>query len=73
VSRLDRFTLGNNQAPIVLDDGWAPGPLWTGAENLASPGFDSPMVQYVATGNTDYSVPAHRYINIAKCSCSKIM
>ena len=25
--------------PIVQDAGWAPGPIWTGAEYLA-PGFD---------------------------------
>ena len=24
-------------APIVQEAGWAPGPFWTGAENLASP------------------------------------
>jgi hypothetical protein len=64
-SRLHRFTVENNQVPIVLDDGWAPEPVWTGAENLTSPGFDSRIVQYVASGNTDYSLPAHRYINIA--------
>ena len=48
-SRPGRFTLENNQVPIVLEDGWAPGSVWTGAENLASPGFDSRMVQYVAS------------------------
>ena len=27
--------------PIVQEAGWATGPVWTGAENLApSPGFD---------------------------------
>jgi hypothetical protein len=25
--------------PIVQEDGWAPGPVWTGAENLAPTGF----------------------------------
>jgi hypothetical protein len=30
--------------PIVQDAGWAPGPVWTGAENLAPPptGIRSP-------------------------------
>jgi hypothetical protein len=28
--------------PIVKKAGWAPGPAWTGAENLASTGIRSP-------------------------------
>jgi hypothetical protein len=28
--------------PIVQGAGWAPGPVWTGVENLASTGFRSP-------------------------------
>jgi len=28
--------------PIVQEAGWAPGPVWTGAENLASTGIRSP-------------------------------
>ena len=28
--------------PIVLQDGWAPGPVWTGVENLAPTGIRSP-------------------------------
>jgi len=30
------FTPGKDPAPIVQQAGWAPGPVWTGAENLAS-------------------------------------
>ena len=37
---LGRFTPGNE--PIVWEAGWAPGPVWTGAENLASTGIRSP-------------------------------
>jgi len=29
------FTPGKDPVPIVQDAGWAPGPVWTGAENLA--------------------------------------
>ena len=29
-------------APIVQETGWAPGPVWIGAENLASAGIRSP-------------------------------
>ena len=28
--------------PIVQEAGWAPGPVWTGAENLAPTGIGSP-------------------------------
>ena len=28
--------------PIVQEAGWAPGPVWTGAQYLASTGFRSP-------------------------------
>ena len=37
------FTLGKDPAPIVQEAGWATGPAWTGAENLApSTGIRSP-------------------------------
>jgi hypothetical protein len=37
-----RFNPGNDPVPIVQEAGWAPGPFWTGAENLASTGIRSP-------------------------------
>jgi hypothetical protein len=43
--RPGRFTPGNHPAPIVQEAGWAPGPDWTCAKNLASTGnffFRSP-------------------------------
>jgi hypothetical protein len=33
---------GNDPVPIVQEAGWAPGPVWTGAENLAPTGIRSP-------------------------------
>jgi len=36
------FTPGENPVPIVQEAGWAPWPVWTGAENLASTGIRSP-------------------------------
>jgi hypothetical protein len=36
-----RFTPGNDLVSIVEEAGWAPGPVWAGAENLAPTGFRS--------------------------------
>jgi hypothetical protein len=33
---------GTDPVPIVQKAGWAPGPIWTGAENLAPTGIRSP-------------------------------
>ena len=36
------FTPGKDRVPIVQEAGWAPGPFWTGTENLAPTGIPSP-------------------------------
>ena len=36
------FTPGKDPVPFVQEAGWAPGPVWTGAENLAPTGIRSP-------------------------------
>ena len=36
------FTPGKDPVPIVQEAGWAPGPVWTGAENLAPTRIRSP-------------------------------
>jgi hypothetical protein len=36
------FTPGKDPVPIVQEAGWAPGPVWTGAENLAPTGIQFP-------------------------------
>jgi hypothetical protein len=36
------FTPGKEPGPIVQEAVWAPGPIWTGAENLAPAGIRSP-------------------------------
>jgi hypothetical protein len=41
--------------PIVQEVGWASGPVWTDAENLAPPGFDPQTVQPVGSRYTDYA------------------
>jgi hypothetical protein len=35
-------TPGKDQVPTVQEAGWAPEPVWTGAENLAPTGIRSP-------------------------------
>ena len=40
--RPGRFTPGKDPVPIVQEAGWAPGPVWTAAENLAPTGIRSP-------------------------------
>ena len=40
-SRPGRFYPGKEPVPIVQEDGWAPGPVWTGAENFAHNGIQS--------------------------------
>jgi hypothetical protein len=40
--RPGRFTPGKDQVPIVQEAGWAPGPVWICAKNLAPTGIRSP-------------------------------
>ena len=40
----DHFAFRNDPVPVVWEAGWAPGPVWTGAENLAPTGIWSPDV-----------------------------
>ena len=48
------FTPGKDPVPIVQEAGWAPGPVWTGAEYLAPPlGSDPRTVQAVLSRYTD--------------------
>ena len=49
------FTPGREPVPIVQEAGWAPGPVWTGAENLVSTLIRSRTVQPVTSHYTDYA------------------
>jgi hypothetical protein len=53
------FNPGKDPVPIVQEAGWAPGPVWTGAEKFASTGIRSP--DYPARSQSLYwlSYPAH--------------
>jgi len=64
------FTPGKNPVPIVQEAGWAPGPVWRDAENLAPPGFDPRTVQPVASRYTDYATrPTFKRWSSMKCDC----
>jgi len=41
-SRPAALYLGKDPVFIIREAGWAPGPVWTGAENLAPTGIRSP-------------------------------
>jgi hypothetical protein len=51
-----------NPVPIVQEVGWAAGPVWTAAENLAPTGIRSRTVQPIASRYTDYATrPTNLY------------
>ena len=61
------FTPGKDPVPILQEAVWAPGPVWTGAENLAPPEFDPRTIQPIASGYTDFATrPTFRQSNITK-------
>jgi len=53
------FIPGKNPVPIVQEAGWAPGPVWTGAENLAPTGIRSPDRSARSQSLYRLSYPAH--------------
>ena len=54
------FIPGKNPVPIVQEAGWAPGPVWTGAENLAPTGIRSPDRSARSQSLYRLSYPAHK-------------
>jgi len=53
------FTPGKDPVPIVQEAGWAPGPVWTGTENIASTGIRSPDRPARSQSLYWLSYPAH--------------
>jgi len=53
------FTPGKDPVPIVQEAGWAPGPVWTGAENLAPTRIRSPDRPACSQLLYRLSYPAH--------------
>jgi hypothetical protein len=49
------FTPGKDPVPLVQEAGWAPGLVWTSAENLAPMGFNPRTVQPIASCYTNYA------------------
>ena len=52
-------TPGKDPVPIVQEAGWAPGPVWTGAENLAPAGnrFPEPPARSESLYRLSYPGP----------------
>jgi hypothetical protein len=57
--RPGRFTPGKHPVPIVQEAGWAPGPVWTCAKNLAPTGIRSPDRPARSQSLYQLSYPAH--------------
>jgi hypothetical protein len=55
------FTPGKDPIPIVQEAGWAPGPVWTGAENFAPTGIQSPNHPACSQSLYQLRYLAHRY------------
>ena len=70
------FTPWKDPVPIVHEAGWAPGPVWTGAENLAPFGIRSPDRLALANRYTNWAIPVHSwkgcYSNLINLKVHKI-
>jgi len=64
VTPVPLFTPGKDLVPILQEAGWAPGPVWKSAENLAPPGFDPRTVQPVASKYARESLKLLHQLNI---------
>ena len=56
------FTPGKDPVPIFQEAGWAPGPVWTGAENFAPSGIRSPDRPARSQSLYPLRYPAHRIL-----------
>jgi hypothetical protein len=66
-----QFTPGKDPVPIVQKAGWAPGPVWTDAENLAAIGIRSPNRPARSQSLHRLSYRAHKRIGIYVISGSR--
>jgi hypothetical protein len=63
VTPLPLFTPGKEPVPIVQEAGWAPGPVWTGAKNLAPTGIRCPDRPARSQSLYQLSYPANNFIS----------
>jgi hypothetical protein len=67
------FTPRKNPVPNVQKAVWAPGPVWTGAEDIAPPGFDLRTVQPVASHYTNSATrPTREFTFLSKFRENKL-
>ena len=59
VQALRLFNPGKDPVPIVQEAGWAPGPVWTGVENLVPTRIQSPDRPARSQSLYQLSYPAH--------------
>jgi hypothetical protein len=59
---------GKDPVLIVQEAGWAPGPVWTGAEKLPPPGFNPRTVKPVVSRYTDWATRPTNLRNIFRYS-----
>jgi len=63
--RHDPAVLSTGMTRYPLQEaGWAPGPVWTGMENLASPRIELQIVHPMASCEIDYATLALFFVNI---------
>jgi hypothetical protein len=62
VTPLPLFTSGKDPVPVIQEDGWAPGPVWTGGKNLAPTGIRSPDRPARSQSLYRLRYPAHRFL-----------
>ena len=55
------FNPGKDPVPIAQEAGWAPGSVWTGAENLAPTGIRSPDRPTRSQSLYRLRYPAHKH------------
>jgi len=64
IATLQLLPPGEDTVLVVLEAGWAPSPVWTGAERLTPTGIRSPHRETRRESLYRLSYPSHNIINI---------
>jgi hypothetical protein len=67
------FTPGKDPVPIVQEAGWAPGPVWTGAENLSLTGIRSPDHPARSSVAIPTELPGPQFLVTTSRKCERII